>query len=190
MKAGLLLNLAQLLPQSRANGPGLRMVLWVQGCPFRCPNCQNPDYLEFKLNQVVTVDRVWQIFKQTPGLEGISFSGGEPFAQAVALSEIARRVRDSGKTVVSWTGYTLEELQTRKIKGATDLLSCVDLLIDGLFMEKQAGYYPLRGSANQRLHFLTGNITEAELINIPRQEWVMTREKLTYTGFPLSKGGD
>ncbi|MEW6498111.1 MAG: 4Fe-4S single cluster domain-containing protein, partial [Cyanobacteriota bacterium] len=166
------------------NGPGTRMVVWLQGCPFRCPGCQNPDYLEFRVNKVVTVDQVWQVFQQIPGLHGVSFSGGDPFAQAVALAELASRVQDAGKTVVCWTGYRLEQLQSGKVPGAAELLAHVDLLIDGLFVQEQAGNFVLRGSENQKFHFLSGGITEADLVNIPRQEWVISPEIVTYTGFP------
>jgi len=188
MTQPLLLNVAHCLPRSRANGPGTRMVLWLQGCPFRCPSCQNPDYLPFHLNQVVTVEQVWEVFQQLPELAGISLSGGEPFAQAIALTELARRVQATGKTVLSWSGYRLEELQSGKIPGAVELLKYTDLLIDGLFVEKLAGNFVLRGSENQHLHFLSGRITEADLTHIPRQEWVMTEETITYTGFPLAGG--
>lgn len=184
--SSLLLNVADWLPRSRANGPGTRFVLWVQGCPFRCADCQNSDYLEFRLNHILPLETVWQRFQQTPGLDGISFSGGEPFAQAVALAELARRVQDSGSTVVCWTGYRLKQLHTGKIAGASNLLSHVDLLIDGLFDRTQADQVALRGSRNQKLHFLSGRISERSLENIPRQEWVVAPETLTYTGFPIS----
>lgn len=185
MKNPRLLNLAKYLPRSRANGSGTRMVLWVQGCPFRCQGCQNPDYLEFKPNQIVTVDQVWERFIKIPDLEGISFSGGEPFAQATALSELANRVQQLGKTVICWTGYRLQELQLGKVNGATDLLAHVDLLIDGSFMPQQEDNSVLRGSANQQLHFLSGRITQEDLVDIPRQELVINPQTLTYTGFPL-----
>ncbi|GAB1543738.1 4Fe-4S single cluster domain-containing protein [Scytonema sp. NUACC21] len=180
----LLLNIASWLPRSRANGPGTRMVLWVQGCPFRCPGCQNPDFLEFRPNQIISVDRAWEVFQQIPDLSGISFSGGEPFAQAVALSELAKRVQATGKTVVCWSGYRLEQLQQGKVQGAIALLKHVDLLIDGLFIQQQAANLELRGSQNQRLHFLSEKITPTDLVNIPRQEWMVTPEKFIYTGFP------
>jgi len=185
MKSPRLLNVAAWLPRSRANGPGTRMVLWLQGCPFRCPQCQNPDYLQFKLNQVLTVDRVWQVFDQLPALHGISFSGGEPFAQAIALADLASRVRAAGKTVVCWSGYRLEHLRSGHVKGAAQLLEHVDLLIDGLFVRDLAGNFVLRGSQNQQLHFLSGRITEADLADIPRQEWVLNSETISYTGFPI-----
>lgn len=181
----LLLNVASWLPRSRANGPGTRMVLWVQGCPFRCIDCQNPDFLPFQANQILTVDQVWQKFQQIPGLDGISFSGGEPFAQAVALAELAKRVQDAQKTVLCWSGYSLAQLRSGKIKGAIDFLAHIDLLIDGLFIHQQAGNWILRGSANQQLHFLSGRISAEDLVDIPRQEWVINSETVTYTGFPI-----
>lgn len=185
MTQDLLLNLATWLPRSRANGPGTRMILWVQGCPFRCPDCQNPENLEFRINQVMQVEQVWQTFQAAPDLEGISFSGGEPFAQAIALGKLAQLVRSVDKTVVCWTGYRLEQLLSGKIQGAQDLLQYVDLLVDGLYVKQEAGNYSLRGSANQTLHFLSGRIQEQDLADIPRQEWIMNGETLTYTGFPI-----
>jgi anaerobic ribonucleoside-triphosphate reductase activating protein len=185
MQAETLLNLASWLPRSHANGPGSRMVLWVQGCPFRCQDCQNPENLEFRLNRVMTVRSVWETFQQNPNLDGMSFSGGEPFAQAVALAELAALVRSTGKTVVCWSGYTLSQLQSGRIPGALALIDSIDLLIDGLFIPHLAGNYPLRGSANQELHFLTGKIQPTDLENIPRQEWILNGTHLTYTGFPV-----
>jgi len=161
------------------------MVLWLQGCPFRCPGCQNPDYLEFRMNRIVTVDQVWQSFQEIPDLMGMSFSGGEPFAQAVALAELASRIQATGKTVLCWTGYRLEQLQSGQIPGAKDFLERIDLLIDGLFMEPQAENLLLRGSKNQQLHFLSGKITQGDLVDIPRQEWIVTPTRVSYTGFPL-----
>ncbi|WP_445636563.1 Anaerobic ribonucleoside-triphosphate reductase-activating protein [Nostoc sp. DSM 114161] len=180
-----LLNLAGLLPRSRANGPGTRMVIWVQGCPFRCLGCQNPDFLEFRVNQIVTVDEIWQQFQQLPDLAGISFSGGEPFAQSVALADLASRVKSVGKTVICWTGYQIEQIKLNKIPGSQEFLNQIDLLIDGLFIQQQASDRVMRGSENQKLHFLSGQITAADLVDIPRQEWIVSPKRLTYTGFPL-----
>ncbi|MBD2136043.1 radical SAM protein [Anabaena sp. FACHB-1237] len=186
MTQSLLLNIAALMPRSRANGPGTRMVIWVQGCPFRCVGCQNSEYLEFKLTQVVTVEDIWQKFQQFPDLAGISISGGEPFAQAVALADLARRVQSAGKTVVCWSGYQLQQLQLNHLPGSQEFLNHIDLLIDGLFIQQQISDEILRGSNNQKLHFLSGRIVEDNLLNIPRQEWVVGGETLTYTGFPVA----
>ena len=179
------LNLANCLPRSTANGPGTRMVLWVQGCPFRCEGCQNPDYLAFRLNQVVTIDQIWEKFCGIPDLAGISFSGGEPFSQAVALANLAHRVQNIGKTVVCWSGYKLADLKRLGIPGSQELLSSIDLLIDGFYLASQQGNYPLRGSSNQDLHYLSGRIQPEDLDKIPRQEWILQSDSMTYTGFPL-----
>jgi len=137
------------------------------------------------MNRIVTVDQVWQSFQEIPDLMGMSFSGGEPFAQAVALAELASRIQATGKTVLCWTGYRLEQLQSGQIPGAKDFLERIDLLIDGLFMEPQAENLLLRGSKNQQLHFLSGKITQGDLVDIPRQEWIVTPTRVSYTGFPL-----
>ena len=185
MSDSLLLNIAGWLPRSTANGPGNRMVIWVQGCPFRCMGCQNPDYLEFRLNQVVTVAQIWQKFRELPDLAGISISGGEPFSQAIALADLARRVQSVDKTVVCWTGYQLEHLKSNHVTDRQEFLNHIDLLVDGLFVKEQITDQPLRGSNNQRLHFLTNRIVEADIVGIPRQEWVLGSHTLTSTGFPV-----
>jgi anaerobic ribonucleoside-triphosphate reductase activating protein len=180
-----LLNLSGWMARSRANGPGTRMVIWVQGCPFRCPGCQNSEALEFRMNQVVTVEQTWQKFQDLPDLAGLSISGGEPFAQAIALAELAAWVQESKKTVVCWTGYRLEQLESGQIPGALEFLKHIDLLIDGLFVQQEVGKQVLRGSSNQRLHFLSDRLSDVDLLNIPRQEWIINSETATYTGFPV-----
>jgi organic radical activating enzyme len=90
-----------------------------------------------------------------PEHEGISFSGGEPFLQASALALLAREVRRSGRSVVSYSGFTLQELQSGEVPDAAALLSELDILIDGPFVPAQAATLPWRGSSNQQIHFLT-----------------------------------
>ncbi|GGA03389.1 4Fe-4S cluster-binding domain-containing protein [Okeania sp. KiyG1] len=127
------------------------------------------------------------MFAQQSDLAGMSYSGGEPFAQAVALAELAMRVQSMGKTVISWSGYSLEQLVRREIVGAREFLQHIDLLIDGLFVECLAGNEVLRGSTNQGLHFLSGHISQEYLVDIPRQELVFNDENITYTGFPVDQ---
>ncbi|NJR73015.1 MAG: radical SAM protein, partial [Scytonema sp. CRU_2_7] len=89
------------------------------------------------------------------------------------------------KTVVCWTGYYLEHLKVANIPGTFELLEHVDLLIDGPYVEAQAENLVLRGSKNQKLHFLSGKMTAGDLVNIPRQEWTVSSEQIVYTGFPI-----
>lgn len=181
----LILNLANVMPASFANGPGKRMVVHTQGCKFHCQGCQNQHTWDFRLNQLFTTKELFELYQKEPNLDGISFSGGEPFLQAVALAKLAEAVRQVEGTVVCWTGFTLEQLsKLDKVPGAKSLLAQIDLLIDGLYIESQkCDDLVLRGSRNQRLHFLSGRIQEKDLINIPRQEFIVTEKSFTGTGF-------
>src|SRR6476646_9130931 len=103
-------NVARTLPRSAANGPGERFVVWVQGCPRACPGCWNPDTWAFERRDLREVDDLIAEVLSTDGIEGVTFTGGEPFAQARALAEIARAVRATGLSVFVFTGYELDEL--------------------------------------------------------------------------------
>ncbi|MDP3771597.1 MAG: 4Fe-4S single cluster domain-containing protein [bacterium] len=90
------------------------------------------------------------------GITGISFSGGEPFAQAPALARIAEHARARGLSTLSWSGFTRKHLEgPRAPIGSRELLAALDVLIDGLFVQRRANGDPLRGSSNQRIHLLT-----------------------------------
>jgi hypothetical protein len=97
--------------------------------------------------------------------DGVCFSGGEPFLQAKALAELARFVRETDRTVVSYSGFLREELESDAVAGASELLSQLDVLIDGPFMPELAAPLPWRGSNNQRVHFLTSRHTARALEN-------------------------
>lgn len=156
-------NLHDFVPRSRANGPGERAVVWVQGCPRRCPGCFNPDTLPFVTKQLVTVDELESRILAQEGIDGVTFSGGEPFAQAGALAELAKKLHEHGLTVVCYTGYTLKQLKAGNRSDWNALLSEVDLLIDGPFTQEQRCHEPYRGSANQILHLLTNRIRLEEV---------------------------
>ena len=153
-----IIRLAGFEPRSFVAGPGMRSMVWVAGCHRRCPGCSQPEFFGFDVGQDVSVDTLWQRIAAIPDLDGISFSGGEPFEQAHPLAALAKLAHTHGKTVVSYTGYRLEVLQAdRERFGA--LLDEVDLLIDGEFRVDQTGHYRWRGSGNQRLICLTDRIT-------------------------------
>jgi anaerobic ribonucleoside-triphosphate reductase activating protein len=149
------LNVAAWEERSVVNGPGERFVLWVQGCPFRCPGCFNPDYLPFVEARRITVEQVAGVIRGVRGLEGVTYSGGEPMAQAEGLYHLSRLVKDDGLTVVCYSGYTLEELRALPGPWVGRLLDVTDVLIDGRYDRARAAPLPWRGSANQRVHFLT-----------------------------------
>lgn len=149
------LNIMGYVDESEVNGPGSRAVIWVQGCLRECPGCFNPASWSFEMNQLIAIEALEQKILSNLNNEGVTFSGGEPFWQAPALAELARRVKAAGLNVMSFTGFTLEQLQAPYAPaGAQDLLEQLDLLIDGPYVESLAVHRPdsLVSSKNQRLH--------------------------------------
>jgi anaerobic ribonucleoside-triphosphate reductase activating protein len=141
--------------RTEAEGPGLRYALWVQGCPMRCPGCCNPHYLTDTTARRVAVTDLLTEIRQTPGIEGATFLGGEPFAQAEALGALATGLRAAGLSVMVFSGYTRAQLHTNPT--FSPLLAQTDLLVDGLY-DKTRPDTTRRwiGSANQQIHFLSG----------------------------------
>ncbi len=142
------------MARTEAEGPGLRYALWVQGCPLRCPGCCNPHYLTDREARRVTVAALLDEIRRTPDIEGATFLGGEPFAQAHALGALAAGLRAAGLSVMVFSGHTLAHLQQEP--ACAPLLSETDLLIDGPYIQAQADRSRRWiGSKNQQIHFLT-----------------------------------
>lgn len=165
------LNILQLCRKgTRALGPGLRYVIWVQGCPFHCPHCETPEGRSFELKNIMSVDELAEDIISRHEIDGITISGGEPFEQADALALLLRKVHESRPelTVISYTGYQYEQL---KSESANAYLSELDLLIDGPYIHELNDNKGIRGSLNQRLIFLTNRLHDDEdiLINGKRK---------------------
>jgi len=148
------LRVAARVPDTEAEGPGLRYALWLQGCSLRCPGCCNPGMHDPEGGEAVGVAALLAEICAAPGIEGVTLLGGEPFDQAEPLAELARGVRQAGLGVVAFSGHTLGELTA--VPAFRPLLAELDLLIDGRFLASR----PDRrrrfiGSENQRVHFLT-----------------------------------
>ena len=146
-------------PAVRVLGPGVRYVLWVQGCDRRCPGCTAPTAWDMKAGQPIPAAALaWEI--ALSGAEGLTISGGEPFLQAGALGrmvESIRRRRDMG--IIVYTGFLYEQLL--EMDGAKALLSQTDLMIDGPYMRELDDGRSLRGSSNQRILPLTERYRDA-----------------------------
>src|ERR1700694_4592959 len=106
------LQVAQIVPATEAEGPGLRFAIWFQGCPLRCPGCCNPEFLPFKGGEAWEFDRLLNEIDQTRrlGIEGITFLGGEPFAHSAGAAILTREVQDRGLSVMIFSGYTIEQI--------------------------------------------------------------------------------
>ena len=141
------LHIHKFLTRSRANGPGLRAVLWVQGCTLGCPGCFNPE-THAAGGQPVTVDALMQQIKALPDeIEGLTVSGGEPLQQLQAMLTLLQRMRtETTLSVVLFSGYTWDEI--RQMPGvAASLKATVDILIAGRYDESQRLAENLIGSA-------------------------------------------
>lgn len=142
---------------TEAEGPGRRYAVWLQGCPMRCPGCCNPELLPFAGGEAVSVEALAARVLASEDA-GLTLLGGEPFAQAAAAARLAEKVRAAGRTVVVFTGYTLEALRAAG-PNAQALLSQTDLLIDGPYDRARPDEARRWiGSTNQRVHALTGRI--------------------------------
>ena len=158
------LRIAETCVGTRALGPGLRSVAWVQGCPFHCQGCIAPEWIPREpAREVDPADLAAELLSH-PGVCGFTFSGGEPMSQAAGLAQVisvARQQRDL--TLICFTGYRLAELRARPPgPGVTDLLAQTDVLIDGRYVAAYNDGRGLRGSTNQRIHFLTGRVHARE----------------------------
>ena len=182
------LNLAGFLARSAANGPGIRAVVWVQGCPIRCKECFNHKFWSFSPVNRVSADDLANRIITTKEIDGVTFSGGEPFFQAEGLASVGEQVHEAGLTVVTYTGYTYEQLTARTNTDWNWLLNVTDLLIAGPYIAAFACSDPYIGSSNQQIISLTGRIrtggphepAHGELV-----EFSITPDGMvTTTGFP------
>ncbi|MFE2412569.1 4Fe-4S single cluster domain-containing protein [Kitasatospora sp. NPDC059408] len=142
---------------TRALGPGLRSVVWVQGCPFTCRGCMSPDWIPDRPARLVAPEALAAELLANERVTGLTLSGGEPMAQATALAEtveLARARRDV--SVLCFTGHRLERLREHPPHpGVPRLLALVDVLVDGLYVAGHNTGRGLRGSTNQRVHRLS-----------------------------------
>lgn len=201
-----LIALHGIIPRTTTNGPGTRFGIWVQGCSRHCPGCFNPKMIpgltddagEFKAPNTpgwIEVEALYEMIineHAREAIEGLSFSGGEPFDQAGPLHDLIGRTRSAGLSVLIFTGYTLEELLARK---ETEVFikpePLVDVLIDGPFDGTQLVEGELRGSANQNIRILTGRYTEKDLVPPGPLECIIQPDgSVAMTGFTRGPFGE
>lgn len=161
------IRLAGIIYESLTNGPGMRRVLFSQGCRHNCKGCFNQTTHDFKGGEIKDLKSLVQDINKNPLLSGVTFSGGDPFEQADKFAYIAKNVRKTGKNVWCYTGYTFEQLLNDKCPnhGWKELLENTDVLVDGRFdiNKKQEGL-KFRGSSNQRLIDVKKSLKEDKVI--------------------------
>lgn len=146
------LRIAGTVNDSIVDGPDIRFTIFTQGCPHNCEGCHNPQTHDFHGGTIVDTDELLEKVKSNPLLDGVTFSGGEPFCQAHILAELGREVKKLGMDIITYTGYTFEQLyEKREQNGWGELLEVTDYLIDGPFILAQKDWeIKFRGSSNQR----------------------------------------
>ena len=188
-----MLRIAAVVSDTRAEGPGRRWALWVQGCSIRCPGCCNPEMFDDRRGRPVAVDELAARIAEAKahGVEGITVLGGEPFEQAAALAQLADHARALAMTVMVFSGYTLDQLRDRA--EAQALLARIDLLVDGPYDQTRPEPPPpvgrrWIGSANQRMHYLTAAYAAADpqMREANTIELRLSRGALLINGWPVA----
>lgn len=161
------IRVAGIINESIADGPGIRMVIFAQGCKHRCPGCHNPHTHSFEGGELVEIDKIICDLKKNSLLDGVTLSGGDPFEQADQFSLLAKEVKKIGLNVITYTGYTYEQLvgYFAERKGYKELLENTDMLVDGPFiMEEKNLLLKFRGSNNQRIIDVQKSIASQKIV--------------------------
>ena len=148
------LRISGIAEDSIVDGPGLRFVVFTQGCPHRCPGCHNPQTHDFSAGTLVDTDELLRRYRRNPLLQGITLSGGEPFSQPAPLAELCEELKQDDVPVMIYSGYTYEELLARAEADpdTARLLALCDILVDGRFeLATRSLMLKFRGSKNQRI---------------------------------------
>lgn len=166
------IRIAGTINDSIVDGPGLRYVVFVQGCPHHCPGCHNPETWDPNGGKEVDTSDLGQEMIWNPLLSGLTLSGGEPFDQPVASIFLTIHARVQGKNVWCYTGYTWEEILEKNKQEWNDLLHFIDVLVDGPFIQEQKSLdLEYRGSRNQRLIDVHKSLDKGEVILWTPEKW-------------------
>ena len=166
-----MLDLAGIVGDSIVDGPGIRTTIFSQGCPHHCPGCHNPETWAFGCGTEMDEETILEIVRSNPLCRGVTFSGGEPFAQAEGFAKLARLLNAHGYEVASYSGYTFEALLDGT-PAQKDLLSTIDILIDGPFlMAEKSLEIPFRGSLNQRILNVPQSLAAGKAVEVSRGRW-------------------
>ncbi len=170
------LRVHDLVFDSRANGPGLRAVLWVQGCTLGCQGCFNPETHSFAAGSTKsTSDLLKEITSHPSALEGLTISGGEPLQQLAGLLQLLKLVRkETNLSVILFSGFSLSEIDA--MPGKDELFSLIDVLVAGRYEHERRIASGLIGSANKASRFFTDRYCESDLCQTPCAEIIIAAD--------------
>jgi len=152
-----------LAKESIVDGPGIRYVVFAQGCPHNCKGCHNEAALDFSGGKDYEIEKIVSEIEKNPLLSGVTFSGGEPFSQPEAFLSLAAELKEKNTHIIVYTGYTYEELTelSKENEAVRKLLAHTDVLIDGRFvLEERDLTLQFKGSPNQK--YIDMNATRAQ----------------------------
>ncbi len=159
-----------IIRNSAANGPGLRYVIWFQGCTLGCRDCFNADTHEWDGGRLLSLkDIMADIHLQGEAIAGVTISGGEPFQQPASLLALVEAVRaETDLSIIVFSGYRKEEIEHNPL--CEGVLGGIDVLVAGRYVPARYLGHGLRGSSNQVLHFLSGRYTQEQCDAVPEAE--------------------
>ena len=164
------IKLAGIVNDSITDGPGIRMTIFVQGCPRSCPGCHNPQTQSLVGGYEEEDFAILEKIKSNPLLDGITLSGGEPMLQAQNLLWLAKEIKGLGLNLFCYTGYVFEELKS--VDGAYDLLNYIDVLVDGPFIQDKRDYrLKFKGSTNQRVIDVQKTLLNNKVVLVTDERW-------------------
>lgn len=145
----------KILKKTKVEGPGIRYCIWFQGCSKHCRGCWAIQTWDKSGGREYDVNEILADIKNTKGIEGVTFLGGEPFEQPDIITFLAKEIQAIGLSVVCFTGLNFENIKD------TEVIKYIDLLIDGEYREEEQDFSrPWVGSKNQNYHFLTNRYDE------------------------------
>lgn len=167
-----MLNLSDIISDSIVDGPGIRTTIFSQGCPHHCPGCHNPSTWPFEGGTPLEEKSILQIVQSNPLCKGVTFSGGEPFAQAEGFAQLAGLLKEHGYEVASYSGYTFEQL-LNGTPAQQQLLQHIDILIDGPFILAERSLSTIfRGSKNQRILDVPASLAAGQAVSVTKGRWL------------------
>lgn len=159
------------ISESIVDGPGIRFVIFTQGCDFHCEGCHNPHTWSHTDGMLIDIDTLYEKIRSNPLVKGITISGGEPFLQSAALIPLIKKLKECGYEIAVYTGYLFEELlEEGDLK--TEMAKLADVIIDGRFVLKEKSLMlKFKGSKNQRIINVQQSLNQNKTIIETSERW-------------------
>lgn len=185
-KSNLLLNVASVIIGSYTNGPGKRVVIWIQGCTIGCPGCFNTSMQPHEPIHLIDPLLFAEIISKECSeheCEGVTLTGGEPFQQAAALNIFSSKIKERDLTIVCFSGYAKENLISSIDPSVHNLIDSIDILIAGPYNNLNKYYRTWSDDPDKEYIFLSDSYSQSDLKNDTQCELILLEKELQYTGF-------